>query len=196
MHANHSKKLINSISPPSLWRHSIERHPPTRDGWRQKRLRIYKRDKHRCVYCGYHSKSGLHIHHANRNPNDNRIGNLETVCAMCHLILHAGYAAEVLGILDFYAVAKYNQNDIVSLTRKLRAKGMHDKQIRIVLGLRERRPFLADPQYLAHLIGFISSRPPRDARASRALNLMYLSEHQHRDSDDRIVGNQITPSHG
>jgi len=68
---------------------------------------------------------------------------------MCHLILHAGYAAEVLGILDFYAVAKYNQNDIVSLTRKLRAKGMRDQHIRIVLGLRERRPFMADPQYLA-----------------------------------------------
>jgi hypothetical protein len=171
-----SKKLVNSISPPSLWRQSFEERQPSRADWHQKRLRIYKRDQYSCAYCGYHSKSDLHIHHANRNPKDNRIGNLETVCVMCHLILHAGYAAEVLGILDFYAASRYSQNDVISLTRQLRSKGMRDEQIIDALGLQERRPFMSDPQYLAHLIGFISSRLPRDERVSRALDSMYLSQ--------------------
>jgi len=95
---------------------------------------------------------------------------------MCHLILHAGYAAEVLGILDFYAVAGYPQNDIVLLTRQLRAKGMCDKQIGIALGLQDRRPFVSDPHYLARLIGFVSSRLPSDASVSRALGTMYEKE--------------------
>jgi hypothetical protein len=97
---------------------------------------------------------------------------------MCHLILHAGYAAEVLGILDFYAVARYPQNDIVLLTRQLRAKGMCDKRIGIALGLQDRRPFVSDPHYLADLIGFVSSRLPSDPRVSRALRSVYENERE------------------
>jgi hypothetical protein len=171
-----SKRLVVSISPPTLWRHYFDKRQPSDANWRQKRLRVYKRDKYCCIYCGYHSVSGLHIHHENRNPADNRIGNLETVCLMCHLILHAGYAAEVLGILDFYSVARYSQNEIVLVTRRLRAQGMCDKQIEIALGLQDRRPFISDPHYLANLIGFVSSRLPSDGNVSRALSVMYGNE--------------------
>jgi hypothetical protein len=87
-----------------------------------------------------------------------------------------GCAAEVLEILDFYAAARYIQNDVISLTRQSRSKGMRDEQIIDAMGLQERRPFMSDPQYLAHLTGFISSRLPRDERVSQALNSMYLSQ--------------------
>jgi hypothetical protein len=176
MLATRPKPLIVSISPPSLWRHNFVERQPSRVNWHQKRLRIYARDEYRCVYCRYRSKSDLHIHHANRNPDDNRLENLETVCVMCHLIMHAGYAAEVLGILDFYAISKYPQNDIVLFTRQLRAKGMRDGQIVVALGLQHRRPFVSDPRYLAQLTGFISSRSPSDGRVGRALIRMYVNE--------------------
>jgi hypothetical protein len=170
------KPLVSSLSPPNLWRNQLPARRFSQVSWLHKRLRVFERDDYRCVYCKYHSKSHLYIHHANRNPNDNRIDNLEAVCAMCHLILHAGYAAEVLGILDFYAQTRFSQNDIVLHTRRLRAKGMSDIQIKDALGLRGRRPFVPDPHYLARLTGFISDRPPTDVRVSRVLSAMYKSE--------------------
>ena len=176
MRTTFPKQLVNSLSPPNMWRHNFGVRRISRVDWHHKRVRVFKRDSYRCVYCGYHSKNDLHIHHANRNPKDNRIGNLEAVCPMCHLILHAGYAAEILGVLDFYATAKFSQNEIVLLTRQLRAKGVSDRKIRNTLGLRERRPFIPDPYYLARLTGFISDRLPTDIRVSRSLKAMYMSE--------------------
>jgi hypothetical protein len=170
-----TKRLVSSLSPPNLWRHYLgTRHFMKVD--MNRRNLIYRRHGYRCVYCGYHSKKDLHIHHANRNPNDNRLGNLEAVCGMCHLILHAGYASEVLGILDFYADTQFSQNDVVLLTRRLRAKGMSDQQIRRTLGLRRRRPFIPEPHYLARLTGFISGRLPMDDRVSSMLKKMYIAE--------------------
>jgi hypothetical protein len=171
-----AKQLVASLSPPNLWRHYFGVRRISRLDWHHKRLRVFKRDRYRCVYCGYHSKRDLHIHHANRNPKANSIRNLEAVCPMCHLILHAGYAAEILGVLDFYATAKFSQNEIVLLTRRLRSKGLPDRKIKDALGLRDRRPFIPDPHYLARLTGFISARLPMDDRVSRALRAMYASE--------------------
>jgi hypothetical protein len=176
MPSTYYKPLIVSISPPSLWRRYLAEHQLSGGNRYQKRLRVFARDEYQCVYCGYRSKSDLQIHHANRKHDDNRLINLETVCVMCHLIMHAGYAAEVLGILDFYAIAKYPQNDIVLLTRQFRAKGMSDRQITFALGLQDRRPFVSDPHYLAQLRGFISSRSPSDGRVNRALRTMYMNE--------------------
>ena len=95
---------------------------------------------------------------------------------MCHLILHAGYAAEVLGILDLYIDARFSQGQTIAMTRWLRGNGESDEEIRRVLGLQQRRPFVANPRYLAGLTGFVTSREPVDARVSHALRLMYRSE--------------------
>jgi hypothetical protein len=92
---------------------------------------------------------------------------------MCHLILHAGFASQVVGVLDLYASSKVPQNDIIRLTRQLRATGMGDMRIRKILGLRDRREFLPDPHYLSELEGFISSRIPADPRIWKALQEMY-----------------------
>jgi len=92
------------------------------------------------------------------------------------LILHCGYASEVLGILDFFASAKYAQNKIVSCTRSLRARGKSDRQIQRILGLKERRPFIPDPKYLAKLTGFVSSRVPTNLAMRATLESMYSNE--------------------
>jgi 5-methylcytosine-specific restriction endonuclease McrA len=34
------------------------------------------------------SPSGLHVHHLNGNPADNRPDNLITLCAHCHMLMH------------------------------------------------------------------------------------------------------------
>jgi 5-methylcytosine-specific restriction endonuclease McrA len=45
--------------------------------------------KHRagaCAECG--STEDLHVHHKDRNPANNRLTNLQTLCSSCHLKLH------------------------------------------------------------------------------------------------------------
>ena len=45
--------------------------------------------KHRaetCAECG--TTEGLHVHHVDRNPENNNPANLMTLCASCHLKLH------------------------------------------------------------------------------------------------------------
>lgn len=170
---SHLKRLRISFSPPGAWR-QCDGH--FSKNWSQKRDAVFKRDSHKCVYCGYRSRNDLHVHHVNRNPNDNRIANLETVCVMCHLILHAGYGSEVLGVLDFYDQGKYSQNAVVLLTRRMRGRGKSDKQIRMALGLRDQRPFYPDVCYLSNLTGFISARVPVNPKIQIALCKMYARE--------------------
>lgn len=42
--------------------------------------------RERCETCG--KKSMLHVHHIDRNPANNSMGNLQVLCASCHLKLH------------------------------------------------------------------------------------------------------------
>jgi len=53
---------------------------------------IKKRSGYRCSRChiliGYEQRSKLHIHHKNRNENDNAPTNLEVLCCSCHRIVH------------------------------------------------------------------------------------------------------------
>src|SRR5690606_10566458 len=48
--------------------------------------RARKRRAKECAACG--TSEGLHVHHKDRNPANNTPGNLETLCASCHLKLH------------------------------------------------------------------------------------------------------------
>src|SRR5260370_32567263 len=174
MIAQRCKQLVLSISPPGSWR-SVGGSQSALFMRGRLRQSILKRDNYRCVYCSYKGISNF-VHHVDRNPKNNRRSNLETVCAMCHLILHAGFASQVVGILDFYAKSKYSQSEIIRLTRKLRARGMGDAKIRSVIGLHDRREFAPDSQYLMQLNGFVTSRLAAKAQIQRALTKMYEQE--------------------
>jgi 5-methylcytosine-specific restriction endonuclease McrA len=44
---------------------------------------ILERDGHKCSECGYSSNS-LCVHHKDRNPKNNSLDNLITLCKSCH----------------------------------------------------------------------------------------------------------------
>lgn len=41
-----------------------------------------------CERCGYNKKEILHVHHKDRNKNNNAISNLELICPNCHYEEH------------------------------------------------------------------------------------------------------------
>lgn len=48
------------------------------------KAKVFERDKHTCLACGFHSKKYQEIHHLNSNTADHRPANLVTVCIFCH----------------------------------------------------------------------------------------------------------------
>lgn len=48
--------------------------------------RARKFRKSQCEMC--ESKSNLHVHHKDKNPKNNDLSNLQTLCASCHLKYH------------------------------------------------------------------------------------------------------------
>jgi len=42
----------------------------------------------KCERCGYKKYEILHVHHKNRNRNDNSMENLEIICPNCHYEEH------------------------------------------------------------------------------------------------------------
>jgi hypothetical protein len=168
------KKLILSISPVNAWRRSPSSLPRLNETklWTNRNA-LLLRDRYKCRYCSFESKpgrGGLHIHHVDRNPRNNRTNNLETVCAMCHLILHAGYASQVVGVLDLYSTSNRTQNEV--------AQRASDESIKRELRLTGRREFRAEPRYLSELVGFISSRIPAQLSTRLSLDAIYKIERQ------------------
>ena len=47
---------------------------------------IFAKYNHECVICG--AKEGLHIHHKDKNPSNNKVDNLIILCAVCHKKIH------------------------------------------------------------------------------------------------------------
>ncbi len=129
--------------------------------WRKIRTKILERDDYTCVYCGYRDVNSKQVNHIDGNPKNNAEDNLETICHECEMINHSGFWAQVQDIVEVYRESKYSQNDIIRLTRELRAQGKTDEAIRDYLGVRERVPWEEDLDYLSKLFGFISSRPFR-----------------------------------
>lgn len=64
---------------------------------------VLYRDEYHCVHCGITGKNHLiqfnqrlHIHHLNKNREDNSLGNLCTLCTSCHTKQHLGSPSTML----------------------------------------------------------------------------------------------------
>lgn len=52
------------------------------------KIRLLDSRGKRCERCSYEKYEILHVHHKNRNHNDNRLENLELICPNCHYEEH------------------------------------------------------------------------------------------------------------
>lgn len=158
--ARQLKPLAPSFISPSLWRSPKERAMLGGAAWKRVRARILDRDDYRCVYCGYTSTTGLEVNHISGNSRDDREENLETVCALCHRVLHAGRSAAIYGSLLLFARAAVDQNTTQRLCWHFRTGPIRlpDRPLMELLCLAEQRPFQMDHAYLAGLRGYVVER--------------------------------------
>lgn len=154
------KPLAPSFIDAALWRSRSDRAALASAAWKRTRTRMLERDGYRCVYCGYAETRVLEVNHMSGNSRDDRDENLETVCALCHRVLHAGRSAAVHGSLLLFARAEVDQNTLQRLCWHFRtgAVRLPDRPLMDLLGLAEPRPFRMDRAYLAGLRGYVVQR--------------------------------------
>jgi len=166
------KKLYLSFANPETWRNNIKEEI-TKEEWKILRLQILQRDSYTCKYCDFKAEKWQIVHHIDGNPNNNGHNNLETVCQMCNLIHHSGQGCVVQRVVDLFRKSKFNQNEIIQITRKMRAIGKTDQEIIVHLGLQERVEFRMDKGYLEELFGFITSREAEQEWTQKSLAYGY-----------------------
>jgi len=152
------KTLKPSYLDPRDWRPRAARAPA---GWQALRAQVLRRDGF-CVYCGQGEGGNMHsrleVNHLN-GYRDNRLEALETVCVLCHRVLHGGRSAAIYGSLLLFREADCDQNTLVRLCWWLRTRHqMRDRDLMSLLGLREQVPFRMDRAYLAGLMGYVVER--------------------------------------
>ncbi len=152
------KKLRPSYLDPGEWRPRGARAP---SGWQNLRAQVLGRDAW-CVYCGQGKGAGRHavleVNHLN-GYRDSRLEALETVCVLCHRVLHGGRSAAVYGSLLLFREADCDQNTLIRLCWLLRTKRhVRDRDLMGLLGLRDQVPFRMDRTYLAGLTGYVVER--------------------------------------
>ena len=153
------KTLTPNYLDPSEWRPGKASRAATPPGWAALRLAVIARDGG-CVYCGHRQSEGerrdrLEVNHLN-GYRDNRPEALETVCVLCHRVLHAGRSAAVYGSLVLFRRAAVDQNTLIRLSWHLRlAQHMPDRPLMALLGLEDQAPFRMDRTYLAGLRGYV-----------------------------------------
>ncbi len=102
----------------------------------------------------------MQVNHIDGDPKNNDLDNLEVVCDQCHMIMHSGLWASVYKVIIIFKKSKYSQNEIIQITRELRAQGKTDAEIINYIGLQENVPWKQDLLYLSNLFGFITSAKP------------------------------------
>jgi len=150
------KKLV--LSYELAWRTEDDKKFMKTTEWKKIRAEILERDSYTCQYCGIQRKDHMQVNHIDGNPKNHFEGNLEVICSSCHKITHSGLWAVVFNVLDVYEESKYDQNDIVRITGKMRDEGKSDEEIIEFLGLNNPIPWKQDLEYLSKLYGFITSR--------------------------------------
>lgn len=156
------KSLYPSFTPPEKWRKPKQTKKLKEEAWRQLRKKMLERDNYACVYCGHESEKYQIVDHIDGNPENDNDNNLQVICQMCNLIKHSGQGCEIVGVVDLYGEAKYNQNVIMKITRKMRDEGALDNEIIQVLKLQNKKKFKMNKTYLRKLFGFVTSRRPNE----------------------------------
>ncbi|MGH2345900.1 MAG: HNH endonuclease, partial [Chloroflexota bacterium] len=149
------KTLTPSYLDPGDWRPAGARQPA---GWTRLRAEALARDGG-CVYCGHApapgSRAGLEVHHI-RGHRENALDALESVCVLCHRVLHAGRSAAVFGSLALFRRAAVDQNTIIRLSWHLRlTRHIDDRALMALLELADPAPFRMDRPYLATLRSYV-----------------------------------------
>ena len=128
--------------------------------WKKIKDAIRKRDDYACRYCGYTNSSfkKILVNRIDGNPKNNKYENLEAICNMCIMIIHSGFWCEIEKVVECYAESKFNQSEIIQITRTLRESECSDEEIVKFLQLEKRVLWEEDLPYLSKLYGFITSR--------------------------------------
>jgi len=150
------KKLV--LSYELAWRTKDDKKFMKTAEWKGIRKIILERDNYTCQYCGIQRKDHMQVNHIDGTPKNHSEGNLEVICSSCHKITHSGLWAVVFNVLDVYEESKYDQNDIVRITGKMRDDRKSDDEIIEFLGLKKLVLWKQDLRYLSKLYGFITSR--------------------------------------
>lgn len=150
------KKLV--LSYELAWRTPEDKKFMKTKAWKEIRERILERDNYTCQYCGIQRKELMQINHIDGNPKEHSDTNLEVICSSCHHITHSGLWCAIFKTIDVYEESKYNQNEIICITGKMRDGGKSDEEIIEFLGLKNKVPWKQDLEYLSTKYGFITSR--------------------------------------
>ncbi len=170
-----AKELYPSFAPPEKWRDGFQKMKLNSEAWKLLRQKILVRDNFICAYCGYRSEKYQIVDHINGDPENNEASNLQVICQMCNLVKHSGQGCVIQGIVDLYGESKYNQNDVVRITREMRDKDASDVEIISFLGLKAKAEFKMDRTYLKGLYSFVTSR---QSEAERDMYSNWLAYHK------------------
>lgn len=67
---------------------NAENSPNWKDGSKSYRERAFKEYDNKCNKCGFDKKAALQVHHIDENRSNNKLENLEILCANCHCMIH------------------------------------------------------------------------------------------------------------
>lgn len=80
------------------WRAGYE---PADHVFQSVRDKVLERDRHACVFCGFHSRKWQQVHHVDDDHVNNALENLVTICSYCHMNFHIGKAGQDGAFLAF-----------------------------------------------------------------------------------------------
>lgn len=93
------------------------------------RPEILERDDYTCQCCGFKAKKWQEVHHIDNDHSNNKLSNLVTVCALCHMVFHIGLAGERESGRFIYIPPKYGVTQ-AKLNNMVRALWVHEASSR------------------------------------------------------------------